>query len=268
MEKNLTTENTAVFYTDDGTGFPIIFLHGFCEDHTIWKDFIPPFLKQNRVIVPDLAGFGKSTLNKGEVSIDQMAESIKAIIDKEQLEKVVIIGHSMGGYVTLAFAEKYANLLAGFGLFHSICFADDEAKKESRRKVADFVKSNGSAPFVKELYGKLFSSEFAQDNRPLIDELVNYASGFSADGIGNASLAMSKRPDRSQVLKETKNPVLFIVGRHDQTFPFEKSMQMVHLPQAASIHVLDHSAHMGMIEEKEISQQIVKDWLEVTIPNF
>jgi pimeloyl-ACP methyl ester carboxylesterase len=262
MEKTLKTTHGNTFYADEGNGPPLILLHGFCEDHTLWNDFKQPFLKEYRVITVDFAGFGKSTLSLDYVSIDDMAETVKAVADREDLKKFALLGHSMGGYVTLAFAEKYPLHLSGIGLFHSTGFADDDAKKENRKKVADFARKNGTTTLVKELYGNLFSKQFATINQPLIDGLVQYASGFSPASISNASLAMGNRPDRTAVLKQSAAPVLFIVGRHDQIISFDRSMKIVHLPNASSIEVLEQSAHMGMFEQPKESQKTTNSWLK------
>lgn len=252
-----------IFYKVEGKGFPVFLVHGFCEDHSIWEDFKQPLLDKYQIITPDLPGFGKSEL--GSVTdITGMADALKQIADKEKISKMILIGHSMGGYVTLAFTEKYPELLSGICLFHSICFADDEAKKENRKKVADFVLKYGSPPFITELYGTLFTKDFISGNQDLVNNLINRFSEFSPQSIAAASLAMRNRPDRSQVLQQINIPVQFIIGKQDGVFSIERSMAMTYLPDAAEITLLENSAHMGMYEEKKKSQQAVLNWLQLT----
>ncbi len=250
-----------IFYEIEGKGYPVFLVHGFCEDHTIWDEFKQPLLDKYRVITPDLPGFGKSEL--GSVTdIAGMADTVKQIVEKENLQKIILIGHSMGGYVTLAFTEKYPELLSGICLFHSICFADDEAKKENRKKVADFVLKYGSPPLITELYGTLFTKDFISKNQAIVDNLISRFSKFSPESIAAASMAMRNRPDRSQVLQQINLPVQFIVGKYDGVFTLQRSMEMTHLPDTADITLLENSAHMGMYEEKEKSQQAVLNWLQ------
>lgn len=260
MNKEAQYQAEDIFYKTEGKGFPVFLIHGFCEDHTVWDEFKKPLLDRYKIITPDLPGFGKTKL-KGATEIEGMADAVKSIADKEKLSKIILIGHSMGGYVTLAFAEKYPELLSGFALFHSICFPDDEVKKVNRKKVADFVLKNGTTLFMKELYDTLFSKEFISLNTELVNGLVSHFSTFSPEGIANASLAMSHRPDRSFVLKESSVPVLFIVGKQDGVFKLERSMQMVHLPEVSEAILLENTVHMGMFEEREKSQQAVLNWL-------
>ena len=111
------------------------------------------------LIVPDLPGAGKSDMID-DMSMEGMAEMLKAIIDKEKISSFVLIGHSMGGYITLAFAEKYPQYLIKFGLFHSTAYADNEEKKAIRRKGIDFIKEHGAFEFLKNTTPNLFSPDY------------------------------------------------------------------------------------------------------------
>lgn len=133
MDKTIQYQDVSGFYTDEGSGETIVLVHGFCEDGSIWNDFKKSLSKNFRVIVPDLPGYRKSTLPQHPLTIEWMADFVHAILEKGNVSNPIIIGHSMGGYITIALTEKHPNLPQKIGLFHSHAFADDEEKKKGRR---------------------------------------------------------------------------------------------------------------------------------------
>jgi len=253
-------------YTTSGQGAPVVLLHGFCEDSRIWQDFQQPLKVNYQVITVDLPGFGQSE-PVDNLRISDYAEILQAVIDALELQKFILIGHSMGGYVALAFAGKRASSLLGLGLFHSHPFADDDAKKEARTKSINFVKKYGAATYTSQLIPKLFANDFAQSKAEVIRQLVENAAEYPDAGIITALQAMRDRPDRSHVLKEVGCPVLFIIGEQDGAVPPSYSAAQTHLPQTASIHILPEVGHMGMFEAQEKTQTIVRDFLQFCTSN-
>ncbi len=268
MEKTIQHLESTISYSVEGTGETLVLLHGFCEDKNIWQDFKQPLLAKSKIICIDLPGFGKSLPGKNHTSMELMAEAVLAVLEGEQIEKSAgscgcfLLGHSMGGYVTLAFAEKYPEQLKGIGLFHSSCFADDDLKKETRKKVAEFVLNNGSRLFAYQLFPTLFTPVFADRNKELIVAMEEKAAIIPEQSIAGASLAMAARKDLSIILKETNLPVLLIFGKNDLAIPIERSMMMAHLPATAIICLLEKSAHMGMLEEPKKSLLAIADWMK------
>lgn len=265
MEKIIQHLESNISYSIEGTGEILVLLHGFCEDKNVWRQFTQPLLSKAKIICVDLPGFGKSLPGNNHSSIEFMAEAVLAVLKEEQIEKCFLLGHSMGGYVALAFAEKHASRLKGLGLFHSSCYADAETKKENRKKVAEFVMKSGSETFAHQLFPTLFAPAFANENAALINSLEETAATYPAESIANASLAMGNRHDTNSVLKETSLPVLIIFGRKDLAIPLEKSLMMIHLPATANICQLEQSAHMGMFEEPEKSREAIEDWMKLAI---
>lgn len=261
-ERKILFKDGEVAYFFEGNGPPVLFIHGFPMDHSIWNHFVGPLTASYRVILPDNPGFGKSTLPATEISIGVYADAIRALLDAEQIKSCVMIGHSMGGYITMNFAQRFSGYLRGIGLFHSATFEDDEPKKKDRIRVAEFVRRNGSAPFVNELIGKLFSDDYALKHPKEIDELKTRYSRFPPDSIAAASLAMGKRADTTPVLRRSNLPVLFITGQRDKIAPPEKVLQLAHLPQRSSIHLLPPSAHMGMKEAPEECLHAINGFLQ------
>jgi len=248
-----------ISYTILGNGPTLLLLHGFCEDSSMWDNFKIPFLNDYTVICPDLPGFGLSEA-KDQTSMEIMASCINEILEKEGIDKCCFIGHSMGGYVAMAFAELYPEKLSGLCLFHSHPFEDTEDKKENRRKTIEFMKRWGSEPFVSELIPKLFLKDFAQKNPDLVSSMISKAEKFPQKGIIAATNAMIERTDRSVLIKSLECPILFIIGEFDEAIPAAFSMAQQKLNTDAISYTLN-VAHMGMFEAEAETQEILMEFL-------
>lgn len=258
--KNISHNNSNISYRIAGEGKPVMFVHGFAEDSRIWDDIINEFKDRYQLIVPDLPGSGLSSMLEGDaISMEDYADTLKAILDEENIGQVVLIGHSMGGYTSLVFAKKYPHLLKALGLFHSSAYADDEAKKETRRKAINVIKEKGGMAFLKTAIPGLFAD--AEKSKADIDTLLERGKEFEPEALIQYYEAMIARPDTTEVLKNIQQPVLFILGEHDKAVPFEQGLQQTHLPSIADINILRNSAHMGMLEEKEQSFSILAHFL-------
>lgn len=265
--KFITYQDKKVAYQSEGKGPTVVLLHGFCEDSSIWEEFRADLLEENfRIIRIDLPGFGRSEVLPG-VSIGQMAEAVHAVMLNLGIEKAILIGHSMGGYVALAFARRFPAMLSGLGLFHSHPYADSEEKKENRRKSIDFIKRQGHALFVKQLIPGLFGQQFARSSAFLIEKLTYRAARGKSSGIIAAQEAMVGRGDESQTLAGLKVPVLFIIGTEDPAVP-QESIEQIHLPDTASIHILEKVGHMGLFEARKKTQRIVRQFVEFCEENM
>jgi len=261
MTKELQIKENRISYQVTGQGKPVVLVHGFGEDGNIWKNQVV-FLKDKfQFIIPDLPGSGQSAIGNGQWTMEKFAGILKEILDKENIDSSVMIGHSMGGYITLAFAEKYPERLSGFGLLHSSAYPDSEEKKATRRKGIDFINSNGAFAFLKTATPNLFSTQTRDEQPGLIDEMIAGLSNFSPAVLVNYYEAMMQRPDRTAVLSKAIVPLLFIMGKYDAAVPVEDSLQQSHLPENAYIHILRHSGHMGMFEEPGICNIALEKFL-------
>ena len=254
-----------LFYADYGSGFPVVLVHGLAEDHNVWNDVAGELKNSMRLLIPDLPGWGKSELPSDLKSMNDFADAVYAILKAEHIDECVMIGHSMGGYITLAFAEKYSDMLAGFGLFQSSALADDETKKQNRDKVADFVIRIGVAPYINELYDTLFSKSYYQTQATQLADLKKYAAQFSAETIRASVLAMKNRPDRTEVLKQSEVPVLFVIGDEDGTAPPEKVLPQTFIPRFAEVFWLNNCGHMGHIEYPYQSAKFISTFINNTV---
>lgn len=255
-------------YNDTGNGFPLVLLHGFCESRELWKYCEQELAVHFRVIVPDLPGFGESRLEEPETSMEYFADKIKELLDALKIEQCVMVGHSLGGYITLAFAERYENRLKGFGLFHSTSFTDSEDRKESRNKTIAFIEKHGVPAFAQSFVAPLFSLRNRELLRTEIQELIHVAAKSSEHGVIETTKAMRDRPDRSSVLKNSTVPVLLVVGKRDGTIPLEKNLEQAHLAKHSIVHFLAEAGHMGMIENKAETIKILRNYTNFCIQDY
>lgn len=260
-QKTILLNNRSLRYNVEGKGRAVVLIHGFGETGSVWDEQVSG-LAGYHLIIPDLPGSGGSELQE-DVSMEGLAESIRSILGAEGVEKAVVIGHSMGGYVTLAFAERYPELMYGFGLFHSTAFADTEEKTATRRKGIDFINRNGASAFLKTTLPNYFAEGTKQSRPVLIEQQIKVAAGFTDASLIAYYESMIKRPDRTNVLRESKVPVLIILGMHDTAVPLEDGLKQVHLADTTDFHLLERSGHMGMLEEKEKANQAIHHYLQI-----
>jgi pimeloyl-ACP methyl ester carboxylesterase len=253
---------TTVAYQKIGIGLPVVLIHGFGEDATIWDSLINYLKNSFQCINIHLPGCGGSASNiKVSGSIVSLAEMVGAIFDKEQLNKATILGHSMGGYIALAFAQQKQHQLNGIGLLHSSIFADDDVKKKARQKSIDFISQNGSALFLEQSIPNLFAPIFVNTHRNMVDAQIVKNTYVTAETLIAYTNAMMSRRDSRDFIEKTDLPILYIIGKQDNAVPFATSTQQYHLPRISYIHVLNEVGHMGMIEAEERFNQSVKNYL-------
>jgi pimeloyl-ACP methyl ester carboxylesterase len=256
--------STNISYRIEGSGEPVVLLHGFGEDSNIWNRQIE-FLKEHfLVIAPDIPGSGKSTMLEGlsqAITLGDYAVCIQALLLHEKKEECFIFGHSMGGYITLAFVELYPNLVKGFGLIHSTAYADNEEKKQNRQRGIEMMEEYGAAAFLKTTIPNLFSSNFKQLHPEVVEQLLNDGQQFSKEACQQYYTAMMNRPDRHLALKNSKVPVLFIAGTEDAAAPLKDMLEQSCLPTVSYIHVLDGVGHMGMLEVPEKVNQYLHEFV-------
>ena len=212
MEKTILYQNKKIVYRNIGSGDPVMLVHGFGEDGNVWEKQVDHLKNKYHVIVPDLPGSGKSEIIN-DMSMEGMAEVLHAIIHEENIDKCTVIGHSMGGYITLALVEKYWNHVNAFGLFHSSAFPDTEEKKQTRKKGIEFAKQHGAFEFLKTATPNLFSPDSKSAIPGTIEKFISSLASFSTDALVFYYEAMMKRPDRTHVLKNTKKPGAFYCRR-------------------------------------------------------
>jgi len=250
-------------FTSSGKVWPVVLLHGFCESKAIWQHFIQPLADIAHVIAPDLSGFGDNEPLKEPVTIEKMADEVyRLLLDLQLDEGGILVGHSMGGYVSLAFAEQYPDWVKGLCLFHSTALADTEEKKKMRDKTVDFLERNGMPAFSENFVPSLFYEKKRQALQPAIEQAMQIANGTHLSTAIEVTKAMRDRKDRTQVLKDSNYPIMFIAGKEDQAVPFDTLKEQFWLPQVSThIQALPETGHMGMFEKEAETLEGLKGFI-------
>lgn len=244
-----------------GSGSTLVLIHGYCENSSIWSNLKKHLSTSYQVITLDLPGFGQSELIDPSPSIEFYANSILELLDELRINKCVMLGHSLGGYVTLSFAELFPNRLQGFGLIHSTAYADNPEKKENRTKTIDFLRKNGMTAFSPTFVPALFADHkkpFLKEVIPLLTKVVHETS---VEGACLAAQAMRDRPDRTHVLQFSTVPVLYIIGKSDKAISLEDSLAQSCLASISSVLFLNDVGHMSMFESPQILNETVESFI-------
>ncbi len=254
-------EGKKIHYQDEGRGNVLVLLHGFLNNLDVWASYIYSYMKEMRVIAIDLPGHGLSDTYDKIHTMEFMADAVKAVLDNVGVEQCVILGHSMGGYVTLAFAEKYPYMLKGFGLLHSQALMDSDSIKENRYRTCEMVKANKASyivGFIPELFSKENRDLFARD----IKDLQDLALDTTIEGIVAAQKGMAMRPSRIHVLSSAQMPIMFIFGKEDSRIPLEIGLSQAMVPQYSETLMLGNVGHMAHIEAREYVKMRVYNFVK------
>ncbi len=249
-------------FTDKGKGDAIVFLHGYCESKDVWQAFEASISKKNRVICIDLPGYGDSK-PLANLTMESMAVAVFEVISSLKLEKLLLVGHSMGGYVALAFAEKHSESVIGLCLFHSSAYADSDEKKAQRDKTIKYLHDNGVESFIRPFVPPLFYVGNREKCKIAIQNLTDIGLKVSLEVIVNSAMAMRDRPDRTKVLKKAKYPVLFIVGKNDSAVKPEDSMAQSQLPTNSYVQMLGDTGHQGLFERESETLNMIKGFAKI-----
>lgn len=261
MEKVISFDKGELCYTIEGDGSVVVLLHGFLEDHSIWNAFSEKFSSKFKVITIDLPGFGKSSVFNDIHSMQFMANAVYYVLIEENIDQCVMVGHSMGGYVTLAFADLYPKKVRGIALFHSQAVADDEEGKKNRDRTINIVRQDRLG-YINSFIPSLFAEKNAQNFEREIDHLKKKASKTSHEGVIAALAGMRDREDRIGLLKKLEIPVFFIIGKQDSRIPFDKVITQLTAPQNCEALIVDDVGHMGFIEAPDLTYPALDHFIE------
>lgn len=238
----------------------VVLIHGFAENNQIWDQQQAYLSEQFYVITPDLPGSGQTPLTE-PLSIESMADYVQSVLVAEGVENAVIIGHSMGGYVALALAEKYPAMVKGLGLFHSTAAPDSEEKKEGRLKSINIIEQYGGEAFIKQALPNMFSPAYKKQHPEQVEAYVSLGLQCPQASLIAYYRAMINRPDRTAILSSLEVPVLFVLGKDDTAIPLKSVLSQVSIPHTSSIHIFDNTGHMGMWEIPEASRLLLQQFI-------
>ncbi|SMC81110.1 alpha/beta fold hydrolase [Moheibacter sediminis] len=246
-------------YEEKGEGRAVVLLHGYLENLRMWKSIGNELSKIYKVVKIDLPGHGKSKTYGKIHTMEFMAEKVNAVLDELKIEDPILIGHSMGGYVTLAFTELFPKKLKGFILLNSTSLPDSEEKKEQRLKAVETAQRNFDA-LVKMSIPNLF----AEKKREFLKEEMEFAKELAREtpieGVTAALLGMRERPDRTNVLLSFKGAKGLVMGKYDQAVNPEELKKII--PEESNILVTElEAAHMAHLEVPEHTLNFLFDFL-------
>ena len=263
IEKFIMAGPTALHVCDSQQGDKcVVLLHGYLESMLVWEDFVPCLYKEVHVVTLDLPGHGISVVTGEEHSMEFLADTVAEGLRALGIERCTLVGHSMGGYVALAFCDRHPEMLDGLVLLSSTPNADTPEKAENRRREIALVKAG-----KKEMLARVApEAGFAEENRPRmkdqIEDLAEQVVVTEDEGIVALLNGMIARRDRNEMLRETKVPVLFILGRRDNYIPVEAAEKMVAEHPEAQVVWLENSGHMGFLEEPEAAAQAILGFVQ------
>ncbi len=261
MEHILRYNGHKVRYKDQGSGTPIVLLHGYLESLNSWNEFAAALASDYRVITPDLPGHGETGVPGTVSSMDYMAEVVKYVLESAGISKAVVIGHSMGGYATLAFAARYPDALSGFGLFHSAPFPDTDEKKKNRDREIQLVREGKKNLIFNTNIPKMFADDNLEIMADKVEAAKEIARHTPEEGIIAVLEGMKARSDRTQLVKEPPAPFLYLLGKKDKYIAFENIEPFISGLDKAQVEILENSGHLGFIEEKERAEEIIRAFM-------
>ncbi len=257
-------------YFDSGKGKQptVLLIHGFGEDYTIWNAQITFLSKYYRVIAPNLPGVHCKPLNIHHSQLPQInmyVEVMHELMHHLNIEQYYVMGHSMGGYIGLAFADYYTNHVMGLGLIHSTTYADSDAKKASRMKVAEFLEEYGTLKYLETATANLFANAFKEKHPGAIQTVIDSASEISKEAMIQFVMAMRNRRAHTDMLTQNRIPIWMIVGKEDIAVPFEDSQAQIELLPPKNVLILEQVGHMGMLEATNQVNQAMHQFIQDAI---
>jgi 3-oxoadipate enol-lactonase len=237
-----TVNGIQLAYERRGSGTPLVLLHGYPLDHSIWTPILPLLQADFDLLLPDLRGFGESESPAGSYGMADIAADIAGLLETLNIKKAVIAGHSMGGYVALAFARAYPERVLGLGLVASQALADAPEKKAGRTQEADHILAHGVGEVADGMAVKLTADATLQKS---MHALIMHQR---PQGLAGALRAMADRSDSMLLLSEADFPVVLVHGLADQLIPVERARAVQSVVKKGQLTEIEEAGHMPMME--------------------
>jgi 3-oxoadipate enol-lactonase len=254
---------SALKYTDHGAGQPLVLVHGFPLSRQMWDGDVEILGKQCRVIAPDLAGFGESLSAARGFTMERCADDLRELLDAMQVqEKIVLLGLSMGGYVSFEFVRKYPERLQALVLVATHPFPDSEATRQGRYETAEFVRREGSSALAERLIPKLLGRTSLKTKPQVVERIRQLISSSSPDSIASACLGLAFRRDSTPLLPQISVPTLIVAGSEDTLIPREQTQQIHQGVTDSRLVVVQECGHMINLEQPLEFQNRVLQFLK------
>jgi pimeloyl-ACP methyl ester carboxylesterase len=248
-----------LYYEEYGKGFPVVFLHGFPFDHTIWEPLVPLLSDKARLILPDLRGLGRSPVPDGVYSMRLLAEDVLNLMNTLKIETAILVGHSMGGYASLAFAQAYPHRLAGLGLVCTQAGPDAPERRQARYQLAEEVRRKGVKAVAENMAPKVTT------NPEQVEPLQKLIMQNKPKGIIASLKGMAERPDAFGWLSTISIPAVVVAGGSDAFVPLERSQTMTQLLGKAWLVELPGVGHMPMIDAPQATADALNQLIQMVI---
>ena len=258
----ITVNNFELSYDDVGTGgIPVIFLHGFPFSKSMWKSQSDFLRSSYRLIACDIRGFGKSKDEVSSLNIDLFADDLVTFMDSLQIEKAIVCGLSMGGFIALNAIKKYPKRFEALILCDTQCVADTSEILEKRNKIIDEIEVKGVKDFNEGFIKSVFHKDTLENNMELVALLRSVVFANSQHIISQGLMALAGRSETCSILSEIKVPTLIICGREDEVTPLSQSEYMHKNIKGSILQVIDHAGHVSNLEKPDIFNEHLGNFL-------
>jgi 3-oxoadipate enol-lactonase len=256
----MTVNDVTIGYTDEGRGVPLLFVHGFPLSRGAWQKQIDAFRSSYRVIAPDLRGFGESQAGMGPVTMAQYADDLHALLQQLTTGPVVLIGHSMSGYVSFAFLRQYPTMVRGLVLVGTKAGKDTPEAAASRRATADKVQAKGVEVVIEAMAPKMLAAD--NHDQAMAEQVRGFMSPSKPAGVIGALLGMAERPDATAELARISVPTLVITGADDVLIPPTESEKLAQAIPGSQLNIIPHAGHLVAFEQADKFNHVFEEWLD------
>lgn len=255
-------DTATLIFREAGLGFPVVLLHGFPFDHTIWSGQQDALSEAYRVIAPDLRGHGQSPVPAGVYTMDACARDVLALLDTLDIERAVWAGHSMGGYITMAALRLAPERIAGVALVATHPHPDTDDKRQGRLATAQQVLDEGSGVMVEAMRPNMFAPQFDTGSE-VAQAIYDVMRSTAPPAVAGALRGMAQRPDSVPTLRELSVPAAVFAGADDQIVSLDVARGMVDaMPDGTTLDVIPDAGHLLMIEQPAALSDALRAWLE------
>jgi 3-oxoadipate enol-lactonase len=258
-------DNIQMAYTDSGMGRPVVLIHGYPFNRSLWNEQVAELSHSYRVIVPDLRGFGESDSSTGPATMDRMAQDVALLLDHLGISRAVIGGLSMGGYVALAFYKQFPSRVSALILADTRAQADTEEGKQTRAQQAEKALAEGMAGIADAMLPKLLTPDTVSKRPEIVKRVRDMMLKTKPEGTAAALLGMAQRDDQTQLLPQISSPVLIVVGAEDAITPVADSEKMHNAIAGSRLVVLENAGHVSNLERTEEFNQHLLDFLRESL---
>ena len=252
-------------YTDAGDGPPVVLIHGYPFNRSLWNEQVAALSSSYRVIAPDLRGFGETDASDGPATMNRMAQDVAQLMDHLEIPQAVIGGLSMGGYVALAFYKQFPSRVRALILADTRAQADTEEAKQTRAQQAEKALSEGMAGIADAMLPKLLTPETVSKRPEIVKRVRDMMLTSKPEGAAAALRGMAEREDQTQFLSQISSPTLILVGAEDAITPVIDSEKMHHAIKGSRLVVLENAGHVSNLERTDQFNEALLEFMRDSV---